>query len=85
MLEKSYTNTALLFFRVSFSLCLMTHGYGKSMKLINGNFNFADPLRVGSIPSLISTVLGNLLHLFLLFLAIVLAWLQFFLLLLLEL
>ena len=59
MLEKSYTNTALLFFRVSFSLCLMTHGYGKLMKLINGNFDFADPLGVGSIPSLIFTVLGE--------------------------
>ena len=59
MLEKSYTNTALLFFRVSFSLCLMTHGYGKLMKLINGNFDFADPLGVGSIPSLIFTVFGE--------------------------
>ena len=59
MLEKSYINTALLFFRVSFSLCLMTHGYGKLMKLINGNFDFADPLGVGSIPSLIFTVFGE--------------------------
>ena len=59
MIEKSYTNTALLFFRASFSLCLMTHGYGKFMKLINGNFDFADPLGVGSIPSLIFTVLGE--------------------------
>ena len=59
MLEKSYINTALLFFRVSFSLCLMTHGYGKLMKLINGNFDFADPLGVGSIPSLLFTVLGE--------------------------
>ena len=47
MIEKSYTNTALLFFRVSFSLCLMTHGYVKFMKLLNGNFDFADPLGVG--------------------------------------
>lgn len=59
MLSKSYNNTALLFLRVAFSLCLMTHGYGKFLKLINGNFEFADPLGLGAIPSLIFAVLGE--------------------------
>ena len=53
----------------------MTHGYGKLMKLINGNFDFADPLGVGSIPSLIFTVLGEFIAPILLYLAILLAWL----------
>jgi len=59
MLKKSYTNAALLFLRVAFSLSLMTHGYGKFLKLINGNFEFADPLGLGAVPSLIFAVLGE--------------------------
>lgn len=59
MLKKSYINSALLFFRVSLSICFMTHGYGKFLKFLNGNFEFADPLGVGPIPSLLFAVLGE--------------------------
>ncbi|MGA1029849.1 MAG: DoxX family protein [Flavobacteriaceae bacterium] len=59
MLKKSYINSALLFYRVALSLCFMSHGYGKFLKLLNGNFEFADPLGVGPIPSLLFTVLGE--------------------------
>ncbi|MDA0792395.1 MAG: DoxX family protein [Bacteroidetes bacterium] len=59
MLTKSYFNFSLLFFRVVLSASLLTHGYGKFLKLINGDFEFADPLGVGAIPSLFFAVLGE--------------------------
>jgi len=58
-LTKSYFNFSLLFFRVVLSASLLTHGYGKFLKLINGDFEFADPLGVGAIPSLFFAVLGE--------------------------
>ena len=33
-------NFGLLLLRVGFSVGLMTHGYGKFMKVIEGNFEF---------------------------------------------
>ena len=59
MLTKSYFNFSLLFFRVALSASLLTHGYGKFLKLINGDFEFADPLGVGAVPSLFFAVLGE--------------------------
>ena len=59
MLTKSYFNFSLLFFRVALSASLLTHGYGKFLKLINGDFEFADPLGVGATPSLFFAVLGE--------------------------
>lgn len=59
MLTKSYFNFSLLFFRVVLSASLLTHGYGKFLKLINGDFEFADPLGVGATPSLFFAVLGE--------------------------
>jgi putative oxidoreductase len=38
---------------------LLTHGYGKFLKLINGDFEFSDPLGVGAIPSLFFAVSGE--------------------------
>ncbi len=48
------TSLALLFFRVTFSLAMLTHGYGKFMKVMNGNWKFGDPLGIGVHASLIS-------------------------------
>lgn len=59
MLTKSYFNFSLLFFRIALSASLLTHGYGKFLKLINGDFEFADPLGVGAVPSLFFAVLGE--------------------------
>ena len=59
MLTKSHFNFSLLFFRVVISASLLTHGYGKFLQLINGDFEFADPLGVGAIPSLFFAVLGE--------------------------
>jgi len=59
MLTKSYFNFSLLFFRVVLSASLLTHGYGKFLKLINGDFEFADPFGFGAFPSLFFAVLGE--------------------------
>jgi putative oxidoreductase len=37
----------------------MTHGYGKFLKLIQGNFEFADPIGIGPASSLILAVVGE--------------------------
>ncbi len=51
----------LLFLRVSFSVMMMTHGFPKLMKLINGDFGFANPIGLGELPSLVLTVVGELI------------------------
>ena len=51
----------LLILRVSFSAMMITHGYPKFMKLINGDFGFANPIGIGELPSLILTVIGELI------------------------
>jgi putative oxidoreductase len=37
----------------------MTHGYGKFLKVINGNFKFSDPLGIGTSFSLILASFGE--------------------------
>ena len=59
MFRKTYFNSGLLFFRLAFSASLMTHGYGKLLKLLNGDFQFADPLGFGPVSSLIFAVIGE--------------------------
>ena len=59
MFRKTYFNSSLLFFRLAFSASLMTHGYGKLLKLLNGDFQFADPLGFGPVSSLIFAIIGE--------------------------
>ncbi|MBO3699161.1 DoxX family protein [Roseivirga sp. E12] len=47
------TNFGLLVFRIAVSLMMFTHGYPKFLKVINGNFQFGDPLGIGPEASLI--------------------------------
>ena len=49
----------LLLLRIGFSIGLMTHGYGKFLRVINGNFKFGDPLGIGATPSLILASFGE--------------------------
>ena len=49
----------LLLLRVGFSVGLMTHGYGKFMKVIQGNFEFGDPIGIGPTFSLILASIGE--------------------------
>ena len=43
----------LLFLRIGFSAAMLTHGYGKFMKVLAGNFSFGDPIGIGPTASLI--------------------------------
>jgi putative oxidoreductase len=57
--NKFIPNLGLLILRLGFSLGLITHGYGKFLKVINGNFKFGDPLGIGVTPSLILASFGE--------------------------
>lgn len=40
---------------------MLTHGYGKFMQVMGGDFSFGDPIGIGEAPSLILTVLAEFL------------------------
>tara|TARA_B100001093_G_scaffold483631_1_gene516328 strand:+ start:7460 stop:7834 length:375 start_codon:yes stop_codon:yes gene_type:complete len=58
-MNKFSFNIGLLILRVGFSIGLMTHGYGKFLRVINGNFKFSDPLGIGTSLSLILASFGE--------------------------
>jgi len=58
-MSKLKLNLGLLILRFGFSIALMTHGYGKFLKVINGNFKFGDPIGIGVAPSLILASFGE--------------------------
>jgi putative oxidoreductase len=58
-MNKFKLNLGLLILRLGFSIGLMTHGYGKLLRLINGNFKFSDPIGIGIGPSLILATFGE--------------------------
>lgn len=43
----------LLLLRIGFSAAMLTHGYGKFMKVLAGDFSFGDPIGIGPTASLI--------------------------------
>lgn len=47
-----YFDTSLAFLRITFSLLMMTHGWSKLGRILEGNLNFGDPLGLGSTLSL---------------------------------
>lgn len=49
----------LAILRILPALMLLTHGLPKFQKLVNGNFEFGDPLGMGPAPSLFLAVLGE--------------------------
>jgi putative oxidoreductase len=57
--HNSATSFALLIFRVGISLMMLTHGYPKFQKILDGNFKFSDPLGLGSEVSLVLVVLAE--------------------------
>ncbi len=69
-MKKSTIDLGLLLMRVGFSLSLMTHGYGKFIKVLEGNFQFGDPIGIGSIASLILAMFSE----FIAPIAIILGW-----------
>ena len=48
-----------LVLRVSFSLLMLTHGWGKISRLFAEEVKFGDPLGIGSVPTLILAVLAE--------------------------
>ena len=58
-MKKFSFNIGLLILRIGFSIGLMTHGYGKFLRVINENFKFSDPLGIGSSLSLILASFGE--------------------------
>jgi len=58
-MKKASIDFGLLLMRVGFSVGLMTHGYGKFLKVIHGNFEFGDPIGIGSTLSLILATIGE--------------------------
>ena len=58
-MKKVSIDFGLLLFRVGFSVGMMTHGYGKFLKVIQGNFEFGDPIGIGPTFSLILAAIGE--------------------------
>ena len=54
-----FKNLSLLILRLAGGLMMLTHGYPKFMKLLNGDFGFADPIGLGEEVSLIATVFAE--------------------------
>lgn len=52
-------NISLLIVRIAAGGMMLTHGYPKLLKLIGGDFGFADPIGIGQELSLILTVLAE--------------------------
>ncbi|MCM4168279.1 Putative oxidoreductase CatD [Arenibacter antarcticus] len=49
----------LLLLRVGFAVLMLTHGIPKFLNLIQGNFEFGNPLGIGAAPSLFLAVIGE--------------------------
>ena len=47
-----FYDSALALLRIVFSLLVMTHGWSKLERILDGNLNFGDPLGLGSTLSL---------------------------------
>lgn len=57
----AYLDVFLLFTRVAVGCLMLTHGLPKMYKLFAGNFEFADPIGIGTKASLIMTVAAEVL------------------------
>lgn len=59
MSSKLQYNLAVLILRVTMGGLMLTHGFPKFMKLVNGNYSFSDPLGIGEFWSLLLTVFAE--------------------------
>lgn len=50
----------LLLLRLSAGLFMASHGWDKALRLASGNTQFADPLGIGALPSLILAIFAEL-------------------------
>ena len=49
----------LLVLRIGFSIGFMTHGYDKLIRILSGNYKFANPIGIGSTSSLFITAFAE--------------------------
>lgn len=61
MTKKLKVDIGLAMLRIVSSAFLLSHGIPKFQKLLNGDFQFADPIGIGSTPSLFLTTIGELI------------------------
>ena len=66
--QTAFTDISLLLIRLAAGGFMLSHGFGKLQKLVNGNFEFGDPIGVGPEISLGLTVFAEILCAFLIFL-----------------
>ncbi len=59
MTKSLKSDIGLAILRILPSIFLITHGWGKFNNLISGNFEFPDPIGIGSSPSLFLAVIGE--------------------------
>jgi len=52
-------NMWLLLLRVGAGGAMLTHGFPKLMKLVNGNNAFSDPFGIGAVPSLLLVIFAE--------------------------
>lgn len=57
--KSTYSSIGLLILRLAFGAMLLTHGFPKLMKLIEGDMQFSDPLGLGSGFSLVLAVFSE--------------------------
>ena len=58
-MKKTTVDFGSLLLRIGFAIGLMTHGYGKFVKVLQGNFDFSDPIGLGPTLSLILATIGE--------------------------
>ncbi len=63
--QPAFIDLSLLLVRLAAGGFMFTHGFGKLQKLVNGNFEFGDPIGLGSEVSLCLTVFAEILCAFL--------------------
>lgn len=61
MNNSNVQNFGLLLLRVAFSGMLLTHGIPKLLKMLSGDFGFADPIGIGEPASLVLAILGEVI------------------------
>ena len=71
VIRKYNVDFGLLIFRLIVGGLMLTHGYGKFMRLIQGDLRFADPLGLGSEASLILAVFAEFICALLIMLGLV--------------
>ena len=64
----------LLFLRVGSAILMLTHGIPKFQQVIQGNFEFGDPLGIGAAPSLVLATIAEFVCSFLIIIGFKTRW-----------